>query len=103
MSRGVLSSQGYQYSEQGYLVDNSIWQEEIKKRLSAEAAPKLTEHRPTLNPEEFQPFLLPENPEAVEPLKPADPTAEEIAEKFKAEAEEKAKSIEQAARKNAYE
>jgi flagellar assembly protein FliH len=103
MSRGVLSSQGYQYLEQGYLVDNTIWQEEIKKRLSAEAAPKLTEHRPTLNPEEFQPFLLPENPEAVEAIRPPEPTAEEIGEKFKAEAEEKAKSIEQAARKNAYE
>jgi flagellar assembly protein FliH len=103
MSRGVLSSQGYQYLEQGYLVDNTVWQEEIKKRLLEEAAPKLTEHRPTLNPEEFQPFLLPENPEAVEGMQPLEPTAQEIAENFKVEAEEKAKSIEQAARKNAYE
>ncbi len=64
---------------------------------------RLPEHRPTLNPEEFQPFLLPENPEAVESVKPVEPTEEEIAKKLKLEAEEEAKSIEQAARKNAYE
>lgn len=103
MSREVLSSQSYQYSEQGYLVDNTSWQEEIKRRFNEKAAPRVTEHRPTLNPEEFQPFLLPENPEAVEVKNVAEPTEEEIAEKFRVEAEEKAKSIEQTARKNAYE
>jgi flagellar assembly protein FliH len=103
MSREVLSSQSYQYLEQGYLVDNMIWQEEIKKRLNEETAPRITEHRPTLNPEEFQPFLLPENPEAVEAITPVELTKEEIAEKLKVEADDRAKLIEQTARKNAYE
>jgi flagellar assembly protein FliH len=103
MSREVLSSQSYRYLEQGYLVDNATWQEEIKRRFDEGVAPRITEHRPTLNPEEFQPFLLPENPEAVEAVMVVEPTEKEIAEKFKVEAEEKAKAIEQTARKNAYE
>ena len=103
MSREVLSSQSYRYLEQGYLVDNTTWQEEIKRRFDEGMAPRITEHRPTLNPEEFQPFLLPENPEAVETVMPVEPTKEEVAEKFKVEAEEKAKAIEQAARKSAFE
>ncbi len=103
MSREVLSSQSYQYLENGYLIDNTIWQEEIKRRFNAEMAPKITEHRPTLNPEEFQPLLLPENPEAIEATKPVEPTEEEIAQKLKIDAQEEAKSIEQTARKNAYE
>jgi len=103
MSRGVLSSQNYQYSEQGYLVDNTAWQDEIKKRLKESAAGRMSDPMPTLDPKEFQPFLLPENPEAEEESRPPEPTAEEVAASLKIEAEEKAKSIEQAARKNAFE
>ncbi len=103
MSREVLSTPNYQYLEQGYLVDNTTWQEVIRRRFDAEVNPKITEHRPTLNPEEFQPFLLPENPEAVETIRPVEPSKEEVAEKLKIEAEEEAKLIEQTARKNAFE
>src|ERR1035441_10045582 len=105
MSQGVLSSRNYQYSQQGYLVDNASWQEEIKRRLKEEAIRHITEPMPTLDPREFQPFLLPENPEGskVQEIKPPEPTAEETAEKLKVEAEEKAKGIEQGARKNAFE
>jgi flagellar assembly protein FliH len=105
MSREVLSNQDYQYSPQGYLVDNTAWQEEIKRRLAEELKKGITEPRPTLNPDEFQPYFLPENPEAVETVQPAEPvpTAEEIAERTKLEAEEQAKEIEQTAKKKAYE
>jgi flagellar assembly protein FliH len=112
MSREVLSSEEYQYLEQGYLVDNIPWQEEIKKRLEVEAGKKMAEARPTLGVEEFQPLFLPENPEAEEVLEtpqepevvmPPEPTAEEILAKARTEAEETAKSIEQAAKKNAFE
>ncbi len=106
MSRGVLSNQDYQYSIQGYLVDNVPWQEEIQRRIKEEAKKRISEPRPTLDTDEFQPFFLPENPEAAEvtpEVAPAEPTPEETAEKARVEAEEKAKAIEQAARKNAYE
>lgn len=106
MSREVLSNRDYQYSPQGYLVDNTPWQEEIKKRLAEEFRKRITEPRPTLDTDEIQPFFLPENSEAAEvaeTVKLPEPTVEEIEEKAKAEAEEKAKAIEQAARKNAYE
>ncbi len=106
MSREVLSSRDYQYSPQGYLVDNAPWQEEIKKKIAEEFQKRITEPRPTLDTDEFQPFFLPENPEAAEvteAVKPVEPSREEIEEKAKVEAEEKAKAIEQAARKNAFE
>ena len=107
MSREVLSSQEYQYSQEGYLVDNTPWQDEIRKRLEEQARVRITEPHPTLDTDEFQPLLLPENPEAVaapaEEVKPPEPTAEEVSQKLKEEAEEKAKSIEQGARKNAFE
>ncbi|HUO58595.1 MAG TPA: FliH/SctL family protein [bacterium] len=106
MSREVLASQDYQYSDTGYLVDNIPWQEEIKKRLEMEFKKRITEPRPTLAPEEFQPLLLPETPEAtevVEEAKEPESTPEEILAKAKLDAEETAKSIEQAAKKNAYE
>ena len=106
MSREVISNPDYQYSPQGYLVDNVPWQEEIKKRLAEEIQKRMTEPHPTLDTEEFQPFFLPENPEAAEApqeVKAPEPTAEEIEAQAKAEAEEKARAIEQAARKSAYE
>jgi flagellar assembly protein FliH len=106
MSREVLSNRDYQYSPQGYLVDNIPWQEEIRKRIAEEIQKRITEPRPTLDTDEIQPFFLPENPEAVEAaeeVKPPEPTKEELEEKAKAETEEKAKAIEQAARKSAYE
>lgn len=103
MSREVLSSQDYQYSQQGYLVDNTPWQEEIKRRLAEELKRRISDPHPTLDTDEFRPFMLPENAEATEAAKPVEPTAEEAAEKAKTEAQEKAKAIEQAARKNAFE
>jgi len=103
MSREVLSSRDYQPLEQGYLVDNIPWQEEIKKRLRQASVVKITETRPTLGPEEFQPLLLAETPEAMEEVKPPEPTAEELMAKAKMDAEETVKSIEQAAKKNAFE
>ncbi|GEM_PF-782491 len=106
MSREVLSNRDYQYSPQGYLVDNAPWQDEIKKRLAEEIQRRITEPRPTLDTDEIQPFFLPENPEGTEvpeEVKPPEPTVEELEAKAKAEAEEKAKNIEQAARKNAFE
>jgi len=106
MSREVLSNQDYQYSPQGYLVDNAPWQDEIKKRLAEEIQRRITEPRPTLDTDEIQPFFLPENPEAAEAsemMAPPVPTAEEVEAKARAEAEEKARNIEQAARKSAYE
>jgi flagellar assembly protein FliH len=109
MSRGVLSNQDYQYTEPGFLLDNVPWQEEIKKRLEEEVQSVVVESRPTLGVDEFEPLLLPENPEAVEPeaveevIKPSEPTPEEIMAKAKEEAEETAKSIEKAAKKNAFE
>ncbi|HVZ81905.1 MAG TPA: FliH/SctL family protein [bacterium] len=102
MSRSLLPDQNYAYAEQGYLVDNMPWQDEIRKRLEAERAPKLLDPMPTLNPAEFEPLMLPENPEASEVQAALEPSAEEVAEKLKLEAEEKAKSIEQTARKSAY-
>lgn len=106
MSREVISNRDYQYSPQGYLVDNVPWQEEIKKRLAEEIQRRMTEPHPTLDTEEIQPFFLPENAEAAEATEEAkapEPTAEEIEARARAEAEEKAKNIEQTARKNAYE
>lgn len=107
MSREVLSSRDYQYQEQGYLVDNIPWQDEIKRRLAEEIRKRITEPRPTLDAEEFSPVFLPENPEgasdAVEAAKAPELTADEILEKAKVEAEETARSIEQSARKNAFE
>ena len=58
MSREVLSSRDYQYSPQGYLVDNAPWQEEIKKKIAEEFQKRITEPRPTLDTDEFQPFFF---------------------------------------------
>jgi flagellar assembly protein FliH len=106
MSKELLSDRDYQYSGQGYLVDNGPWQEEIRRRLKEELRKTVTDPHPTLDTDEFRPFMLPENPEAAEvsePVKEPEPTAEELVEKARADAEEKARSIEQAARKSAYE
>jgi flagellar assembly protein FliH len=102
MSRSLLSDQNYAYAEQGYLVDNMPWQDEIRRRLEAERAPRILDPMPTLNPVEFEPLMLPENPEAAEAQVVPEPTAEETAEKLRLESEERAKNIEQTARKNAY-
>src|SRR5579872_3454229 len=102
MSHEVLSSQDYQQLEQGYIVDNVPWQEEIRKRLEESAARIITDPRPTLGHEEFQPLLLPETPEAMEEVKLPEPTPEEIMDKARTDAEETVKSIEQAAKKSAF-
>jgi flagellar assembly protein FliH len=106
MSREVLSSPEYQYSQPGYLIDNKPWQTEIQKRLKAETEKTIRDARPTLGADEFQPLYLPENSEATEAettVKPPEPTAEEILRTAKQEAEESARSIEQAAKKTAFE
>jgi flagellar assembly protein FliH len=104
MSREVLSSRDYQYLDEGYLVDNLPWQEEIKKRLEEEARekPVEVETNGTFELEDFKPLPL-DTEMATEPPPPPEPTAEEVSLKAKEEAEEKAKSIERAARKNAFE
>lgn len=102
MGRSLLSGQNYDYADQGYLVDNLPWQDEIRRRLEAERAPRILDPMPTLNPVEFEPLMLPENPEATEAQTAPEPTVEEVAEKLRLEAEERAKAIEQTARKNAY-
>lgn len=107
MGLGVLSSQDYQYEEPGVLVDNLPWQEEIRKRLREEedrALPLALPAEPTV----FEaPSLTVAEAEAaqevVEEVKPPEPTQEEIMAKAKAEAEETARAIEQAAKKNAFE
>ncbi len=103
MGHEVLSNQEYRYFDQGYLVDNGPWQEKIRKRNEARLKPNISEPWPTLGTEEFQPAFLPENPEASGTFVTVEPTTEELLEKTRIEAEEKAKSIEQGAKKNAYE
>jgi flagellar biosynthesis/type III secretory pathway protein FliH len=65
MGHEVLSKTDYQYVDQGYLVDNGPWQEEIKKRIERQnqSIPKNGRSWPTLGTNEFQPMFLPENPE----------------------------------------
>jgi len=104
MSREVLSSRDYRYVEQKYLIDNLLWQEEIKQRLAEEVPKQVVDPHPTLNTDELEPFFLPEvAEEEAEPAKPLEPTAKEILEKTRAQAEEAAKAIEQSAKKNAFE
>lgn len=104
-----MSSREYEYSPKGYLIDNIPWQAEIQKRLEEEFKKRITDPNPTLDTDEFQPYFLPENPEAVEevapqePPPPPEPSPEELAERARVEAEEKAKEIEQAAKKKAFE
>ncbi|HET9868958.1 MAG TPA: FliH/SctL family protein [bacterium] len=96
MSKSVLTDRQYQYSGQGYVVDNVAWQDEIKRRLweGAQTAPAL-EAAPAV----FEAL-------APEPV-PAEPSPEEKAaqeaEALKAQAEEEARRIEETARERSVE
>jgi flagellar assembly protein FliH len=103
MERGFLSSRDYQYQKPGYLVDNVPWQVEIKKRLEHELRSKSTDPHPTLGTEDIERLIIPEEEEEIPELKPEVPSAEELLEKAKEEATEKARDIEQSAKKNAFE
>jgi flagellar assembly protein FliH len=108
MSREVLSNRDYQFFDQGYLVDNAPWQDEIKKRNEEEQKRNLAKPWPlgegTLPVQDFR-FVTFETESlgtAVE-VEPPPPTPEEMILKAKEEAREEAEKIEQAAKKNAFE
>jgi flagellar assembly protein FliH len=96
MGHEVLSNQNYEFVDQGYLVDNGPWQEKIKKMNQREEV-GVGQPWPTLGLDEFKPNFLPENAEA-ETSQAAPAFTDPIT-----EAEEKARAIEQSAKKNAYE
>jgi len=98
MGHDVLSSQDYEYIDQGYLIDNGPWQEKIKKMTQRQKSLGSVEPWPTLGLDEFKPSFLPENAEA-------EGVQSTVANVFDpvVEAEEKAKTIEQNAKKSAYE
>jgi flagellar assembly protein FliH len=98
MGHDVLSSRDYEYIDQGYLIDNGPWQEKIKKMTQRQKSLVSVEPWPTLGLDEFKPNFLPENAEA----EGAQSTAANVFDPV-AEAEEKAKTIEQNAKKSAYE
>jgi flagellar assembly protein FliH len=100
MGHEVLSSKDYEYQDQGYLIDNGPWQETIKKMAQRSKTIGLVNSWPTLGVDEFKPDFLPENSDAsgVEGLSTIGVLPDVIA-----DAEEKARTIEQNARKSAYE
>jgi flagellar assembly protein FliH len=98
MGHDVLSSQDYEYIDQGYLIDNGPWQEKIKKMTQHQKSLGSAEPWPTLGLDEFKPNFLPENAEA----EGAQSTVANVFDPI-TEAEEKARTIEQNAKKSAYE
>jgi flagellar assembly protein FliH len=100
MGQEVLSSQDYEHMDQGYLIDNGPWQEKIKKIAQLSKNIGLVQSWPTLGVDEFKPDFLPENSDAngVAGLSTIGVLPDVIA-----DAEEKARTIEQNARKSAYE
>ena len=100
MGHEVLSSKDYEYQDQGYLIDNGPWQETIKKMAQRSKTIGLVNSWPTLGVDEFKPDFLPENSDAngVAGLSTVGVLPDVIA-----DAEEKARTIEQNARKSAYE
>jgi flagellar assembly protein FliH len=100
MGHEVLSSKDYEYQDQGYLIDNGPWQETIKKMAQHPKAIGLVNSWPTLGVDEFKPDFLPENSDAngVASLSTVGVLPDVVA-----DAEEKARTIEQNARKSAYE
>ena len=100
MGHEVLSSKDYEYQDQGYLIDNGPWQETIKKMAQRPKTIGLINSWPTLGVDEFKPDFLPENSDAngVAGLSTVGVLPDVIA-----DAEEKARTIEQNARKSAYE
>jgi flagellar biosynthesis/type III secretory pathway protein FliH len=100
MGQEVLSSQDYEHMDQGYLIDNGPWQEKIKKMAQRSKNIGLVQSWPTLGVDEFKPDFLPENSDAngVAGLSTISVLPDVIV-----DAEEKARIIEQNARKSAYE
>lgn len=98
MGKSVLSGLQYEYSDQGYVVDNVQWQDEIKRRVWEEyqKTQALSAPAPEAAPAEFQ-ELVPEalSPEAA--AQEAAAKAAEEAENLKAQAQEAAHQIEAAA------
>ena len=113
MSKSVLSEQQYQYSGQGYLVDNAPWQEELKRRAEEEmnrrlallAPPVLGEGSPAPKGFLLESFGLenPELPESPAPELEAAPSPEEALVQARETAEAQARLIEEEARRKAAE
>jgi flagellar assembly protein FliH len=101
MGQEVLSSHDYEYIDQGYLIDNAPWQETIKKSIKRFKTIGMGKSWPTLGADEFKPDFLPENSDAngVASVN----SIVNILPDVLADAEEKARAIEQNARKSAYE
>lgn len=101
MSQEVLSRQDYEHVDQGYLIDNGPWQEKIRKMTQISKSIGLVKSWPTLGVDEFKPDFLPENSDANGVA--GNSSVVNISPDVIADAEEKAKAIEQNARKSAYE
>jgi flagellar assembly protein FliH len=101
MSQEVLSSQDYEHIDQGYLIDNGPWQEKIKKMAQLSKSIVVVKSWPTLGVDEFKPDFLPENSDSNGIVSLS--SVENVLPNVIADAEEKAKTIEQNARKSAYE
>ncbi len=101
MGHEVLSSRDYEYVDQGYLIDNGPWQEKIKKMAERQKTIGLVQSWPTLGVDEFKPDFLAENPDANGVA--GQSSSVSVLTDVITESEEKAKVIEQNARKNAYE
>lgn len=101
MGHEVLSSRDYEYVDQGYLIDNGPWQEKIKKMAERQKTIGLVQSWPTLGVDELKPDFLAENPDANGVA--GQSSSVNFLTDVIAENEEKAKVIEQNARKNAYE
>src|ERR1700677_1026329 len=101
MSQEVLSSQDYEHLDQGYLIDNGPWQEKIKKMIQLSKNIGLVQSWPTLGVDEFKPDFLPENSDS-NGIMGLSSVANVLPDVI-ADAEEKARTIEQNARKSAYE
>jgi flagellar assembly protein FliH len=108
LSREVLTQQDYQLSPSGYVLDNSVWQEEIQRRLEEERKKSPIQSWPlgegTVQVQSFElgsfeeslsPVVLPETV--------TEPTQEEVKARILAEAETEAQKIKETARKSALE
>jgi flagellar assembly protein FliH len=113
MGKGVLSDRQYQYSDQGYVVDNVYWQDEIKRRAWEEAnrqqedlksAGLVSGDFQAFVPEHFEgevPAAAEEQAPAPDPMETARLHAEETVRQAEAVAGAKAAEIENAAKLSA--
>ncbi|HVM32543.1 MAG TPA: FliH/SctL family protein [bacterium] len=91
MGKSVITDHQYRYSDQGYVVDNVAWQDEIKRRLWEEAQRAQAAMTPA---PEAVPALL-------EELAPPAPTAEELKAQEAAKAAEEAQALKEQAEETA--